>query len=295
MAFYVAKNYGTSEAGGTLMIIEYSTLRDVDPATAGNWTRLENPTYYVPVPGANPGVSWVLLPHPIEQIYHIRVRRQHSSGEIAYGDLRFRCSPAFVDQTNTGIVECTEHDCSVAGQFEQDYSFGLLDGRIEGSTISVSFSGREASIDVKENGVITADYRGYRPNEGLGVSWFDYDRTHNPAGLVPAGTLDGPDAVCTNTSARNGLGGSHGGGGGKSCYVSESCAPASVSGTPYGLATNPWDFGSGGRHSFVFGSKAAEGGAGGGRVKLESSKYITITKPEGTPAVSADGGAGLYW
>ena len=191
--------------------------------------------------------------------------RLSSTSRVAASEVQFACNPAFYrfDSTSS-TVKCTAPDCTVDIDFS---SVVLVDGSIEGSTISISADAVEIDGDV------TASFRGYAAGTGPG------------AGRTSLRSFDG-----CGQSKIGGSGGAHGGFGHHHCYKSIACLPDLPGGSPYGLAREPWQYGSGGGTGVpdTEGVALGEGGAGGGRIRIAAANQLVVLTSAHVDAVGQD-------
>ncbi|KAA0169342.1 hypothetical protein FNF28_02123 [Cafeteria roenbergensis] len=239
-------------------------------------------------------VIYFTMRHPVAAT-HVLI--EHNTGyALLLGRVEPQCTstglsmiPSSSGTTETApAISCEERGCSLAISLTHPASIVHAFGEISGSSVTL----RAPHVRVGHD--IHADQAGYAAGAGPGSPGRSIWTPHDPK-------YSG--RTCPELSVVAGAGGSHGGHGGPSCATSQPCAPSSVAGVSYGLATSPWEFGSGGQTVFVNGQEAVGyAGAGGGRVSIEATAgdiYFeqSLSKPNAAtpPRVSADGQPGVYF
>ena len=186
---------------------------------------------------------------------HWRLKRT-SSSSLAISEFRLSCTPTILN--NMGKVRCTGRFCSVVAQY-------ALPSMVH-SRISSSFTASTVSINgdlVVIDGLVDTNYNGYAGDEGPGNL------------LAHVVVSPGDEDVIWSVS---GSGGGFGGDGSWGCHIDPIHFIDSIFrkfGPAYGLATSPWDFGSGGSSSLnTNATMGFNGGAGGGRIRVFARKEL---------------------
>lgn len=132
-------------------------------------------------------------------------------------------------------------------------------------------------MDLEYGSTVTSFARGFPQGQGSGSA-------------PPARAYRAEEGV-----HEGGTGGSFGGVGGGSCYTTRKCDGANdvLLGNAYGVASSPWDFGSGGAPGVVHGLPTPDtAGTGGGRIKVQALSRLNVW---GTVDASGSNGGVKTW
>ena len=202
-----------------------------------------------------------------------------SSSYLALSEFKLGCAPTML--MNLGDIQCSNPFCSVITQYVlPSLVYARVSSYFKGATVSIT------SDTIAMDGYIDVNYRGYESDSGPGTA-------------LPLVTVaPGDEQIVWNVG---GSGAGYGGDGSFSCYFNPAHFVDSIhrkSGPAYGLATAPWDYGSGGGSSLNTNNTLGHnGGQGGGRIRLTAKDevrfYGGVLTAQGKSGTSAPSGSGV--
>jgi len=250
-AIRVAAHNVTKSSYINSQIIEYTN----DPE--GTWVRAKRHGSSASVTNVdNTGV--VVTQHlDVAKAQYWRLRE--SPRDIALSEFSFACEASY--HHVHGTVRCTSPMCGV--EFVSDRvlpTWVRVYGTVHGGDVVVN------ATNSMVKGVVRADYLGYPTDQGPG------------AGPMPTRSFS---SCAGKAESISGVGGTHGGIGGRSCISNQACSVKPESNHEvYGSVTRPRTFGSGGSSGVAFPATGEptrrDGGAGGGRVMMLATQHVNV-------------------
>jgi len=239
-----------------------------DPSVSADWETVTETTEAQPQ-GAYVNKWRRYMWHMGPESARWRVQSRTASRTLDVAELQWGCEGAHF--MLDGETSCTGELCDVEIRGDTGFHATVIKGTVAGSSVIVADEHVQLEKTAASTGTpgVFSTGRGPAPRNRSTV-----------AGFGDAGAGRGP-LDCGWGILTGGSGGGHGGDGGTNNELGatadlQACGTNSMPGLSHGSATLPWTYGGPGADAIEDGRVGAEGGRGGGRIRLQGASWLDM-------------------